>query len=218
MIAHDRQTNGCTERLAIARAGGQEKAPVREGMPAENSLFENGSRQGLAIRKREMRAARMRLILGEEFAYPRVINIRPIDALQDGAIAIHKPLRIHSWLEIEPEIKVISVAVAHDAAFLLQPAIQLRPRKGLQQPDHGERDSALLNELHLPVESVIRLVIESHDEAGHDFHAVALDAPDVFEEAAVSILHLLRFFEALFRRCFDAEKDAIEAGIFHHLQ
>src|SRR5713226_2026232 len=107
-----------------------------------------------------MRVAGMRLILGEEFAYARIINIRPIDALQDGAIAVHKLLWIHSWFEIEPEIEVISVAVGHDAAFLLQPAIQLRPRKGLQQANHGERDGALLNEFHLPVENVRRIIIE----------------------------------------------------------
>src|SRR5579864_4829646 len=61
VIAHDRQANGGAEGLAIARAGGQKKAPVREGMPAENSLFENGARQGLAIREREALAADMRL-------------------------------------------------------------------------------------------------------------------------------------------------------------
>ena len=78
-----------------------------------------------------MRVAGMRLILGEEFADARVINIGAIDALQDGAIAFHKPLRIHTRLEIEPQIEIVSVAVAYDAAFLLQPAIELRFPEGL---------------------------------------------------------------------------------------
>src|SRR4029077_9963386 len=97
-------------------------------------------------------AARMRLILREELAHARVINIGPIDALQDGAIAVHKPLSIHTRFEIEPQIEIVPVAIAYDAAFLLQPAIELRTRKRLQQADHGERNGALLNELHLPVE------------------------------------------------------------------
>src|SRR5580700_960303 len=165
-----------------------------------------------------MRVAGMRLILGEKFAHARVINIGPIDALQDGAIAFHKQLRIHTRLEIEPQIKIVSVAVAYDAAFLLQPAIKLGARKSLQQADHGQRDGALLNELHLAVEDVVRIVIESDDEAGHHFHAVALDAPDALQKTAMGVLHLLRFLEALFRRRFDAEKDAIKGGILHHLQ
>ena len=88
----------------------------------------------------------------------------------------------------------------------------------MQQADHGQRDGALLNELHLAVEDVFRIVIESDDEAGDHFHAVALNAPDALQKAAMGVLHLLRFLEALFRRRFDAEKDAIEGGILHHLQ
>src|SRR5579863_7652366 len=140
-----------------------------------------------------MRVAGMRLVLGEEFTHASVINIGPIDTLQDGAIAVQKPLSIHTRFEIEPQIEIVSVAIAYDAAFLLQPAIELSPRKRLQQANHGERNGALLNELHLPVEDVVGIVIESDDESGHDFHAIVLDAADVFEEAAVSVLHLLRF-------------------------
>src|SRR4029077_4168641 len=185
----------------------------------ENSLPENRSPQGLNIGQGEMRvAAGMRLILGEEFAHARVINIGPIDALQVGAIAVHKPLSIHTRFEIEPQIEIVSVAIAYDAAFLLQPAIELSTRKRLQQSDHGKRDGAFLNELHLPIEDVVGIVIESDDEASHDFHAVVLDAADVLKETAVGVLHLLRLFEAFFRRRFDAKKYAIEAGVFHHLQ
>src|SRR3984893_17821173 len=152
-------------------------------------------------------SAGMWLILREEFTHASVINIGPIDALQDRAIAIHKPLSIHTRFEIEPQIEIVSVAIAYDAAFLLQPAIELSARKRLQQADHRERDGALLNELHLPIEDVVGIVIESDDESGHDFHAVVLDAADVLKEAAVGVLHLLSLFEAFFRRRFDAKKD-----------
>src|SRR4029077_18802360 len=110
-------------------------------------------------------AARMRLILREELAHARVINIGPIDTLQDGAVAVHKPLRIHARFEIEPQIEIVSVAIAYNAAFLLQSAIELGTRKRLKYPAHGKRDGALLNELHLPIEDVVGIVIESDDEA-----------------------------------------------------
>ena len=49
VIAHDRQANRSAKGLAIACAGGDEQAPIREGVPAENSLSENRSPQGLNI-------------------------------------------------------------------------------------------------------------------------------------------------------------------------
>src|SRR5207248_7447362 len=60
-----------------------------------------------------------------------------------------------------------------------------------RSPDHGQRNGALLNEIHLAIKDILRIIIESHDETGHNFHAVVLDAPNAFQKTAMSILHLL---------------------------
>ena len=49
VIAHDCQANRSAKGLAIACAGSDKQAPIREGVPAENSLSENRSPQGLNI-------------------------------------------------------------------------------------------------------------------------------------------------------------------------
>ena len=70
----------------------------------------------------------------------------------------------------------------------------------------------------LAVEDVFGIVVESDDEPGHHFHAVTLNAPDAIEQAAARVLHLLGFLEALLGGRFDAQEDAIEAGVLHHLR
>ena len=141
-----------------------------------------------------------------------------IDLLQDRAVAFDQTLRVHARNVVEPEVEVVAVAVAQEAAFFLQPAIELRARQGLQQAHHGQRNRAVANEIHLAVEDVVGIVVETHDETGHHFHAVALDAAHAFEQAAVGVLHLLRFLQAFLGGRFDAQEDAVEAGVLHHLQ
>jgi hypothetical protein len=52
----------------------------------------------------------------------------------------------------------------------------LRAWKCLEKAYHCDRDGALLDELDLPVEYIIRITIEAYDKAGHNLDTVLLNA------------------------------------------
>src|SRR5262249_14180789 len=106
-------------------------------------------------------------------------------------------------------------ALKEQPPFAIEPTPELSVWQRRQQTDHRKRDRALPNKLDLPLEDVIRIVVEADDEAGHHFHAVALYLSDGVEKVAAHVLPLLGFLETRLDRRLDAEKDAAEMSAPH---
>src|ERR1700694_3720601 len=103
----------------------------------------------------------------------------------------------------------------HEPPFPLQAPPELRVGDGRQQADHRDRYCAFTNEVYLPLEDVIRVIIEADDEAGQHLHTVALNFPYRVYEIAARVLTLLCLFQAFHDRCFDADKNLPESGRSH---
>jgi hypothetical protein len=60
--------------------------------------------------------------------------------------------------------------------------------KCLEKPYHCDRDGALLNELNLPVEYIIRITIEAYDKTGHNLDTVLLNAAYAVKQTPLGVL------------------------------
>src|SRR5262249_59121161 len=117
--------------------------------------------------------------------------------------------------EVKRTIGIVPRALKEQSPFAIQPPPELSVGQRRQQTHHGKRNGALTDKLDLPLEDVIGIVVEADDEAGHNFHAVALYLPDGVEKVAAHVLTLLGFLEARLDRGLDAEKDAAEVSAPH---
>src|ERR1700681_106327 len=93
-----------------------------------------------------------------------------------------------------------------EPSFALQSPPELRVGDCSQQADHRDRDRAFTNKVYLPLEDVIRIIIEANDEAGQHLHPVTLHFPYRVDEITARVLTLLRLFQAFHNWCLDADK------------
>src|SRR5882672_1157716 len=104
---------------------------------------------------------------------------------------------------------------SHEPPFALQSPPELRVGNCSQQADHRDRYRAFTNEVYLPLEDVIRVIIEADDEAGQHLHPVTLHFSYRVYEIAASVLTLLRLYQTFHDWCFDADKNLPESGRLH---
>ena len=64
-----------------------------------------------------------------------------------------------------------------ESPFALEPPPELRVGDCRQQADHRNRDCTFTNKVDLPLEDIIRVIIEADDEAAQYLHPVALHFP-----------------------------------------
>src|ERR1044072_3952625 len=105
--------------------------------------------------------------------FARLIN-RPHDAL----IAVDECVDVHLRDEVHSRDGVVTGSVrAEQSSFSFESLPQLRIGKCIQHSHHRHRNCAFANEVNLPFEDVVRIVIKTHNESGHHFHAVTLNPP-----------------------------------------
>src|SRR4029434_285515 len=115
-------------------------------------------------------------------------------------------------------IGIVPRALKEQSPFALEPSPELSVGKRRQQTHHRKRNRALPNKLDLPIEDVIRIVVEADNETGHHFHTVVLNPSDGVEQVAAHVLPLLGLLETRLDRCLDAEKDAAEVSAPHPVE
>src|SRR5712691_9312385 len=83
---------------------------------------------------------------------------------------------VHLRHKVEHAIRIASSVLLyfHEPAFALQPPPELRVGDCRQQADHRDRYCAFTNKVDLPLEDVIRIIIEADDETAQYLHPVAL--------------------------------------------
>ena len=87
----------------------------------------------------------------------------------------------------------------------------------MQQADHGRHDTALLDELYLPLEDGRLVVVEPDNKSALHLKPGPLDALYVTNEVPVLILGLFALSQARLVRGFNADKDFIEPGLDHQV-
>src|SRR5712692_524651 len=127
---------------------------------------------------------------------------------------------VHLRHKVEHAIRIASSVLLyfHEPTFALQPPPELRVGDCRQQADHRDRYCTLTNKVYLPLEDVIRIIVEADDEAAQHLHPVALHVPYRVYEIAACVLALLRLFQAFHDRCLDADKNLPESGGSHLLE
>src|SRR4030042_4085726 len=124
---------------------------------------------------------------------------------------------VHYGCEVEREVGVVPGGVSEEAVLLLEALVESGAWRCVEEADHGGDDAALLNETYLPVEDVLGVAIEAHDEAALDLKSVMLQHLDGGNQVAVGVLMLAALAEAFLVGGLDADEDPIEAGLDHEL-
>src|SRR5712692_2795717 len=127
---------------------------------------------------------------------------------------------VHLRHKVEHAIRIASSVLLyfHEPTFALQPPPELRVGDCRQQADHRDRYCTLTNKVYLPLEDVIRIIVEADDETAQHLHPIALHVPYRVYEIAACVLALLSLNQAFHDRCLDADKNLPESGGAHLLQ
>ena len=158
-----------------------------------------------------------RSVLPEEGTNPSVVVPRTVDLGQDLAVSAAKDVRIHYRDDVRRPVHVVSRGIPTDSTFAHEPTVELRAARGLEQPDHGGRDAAPLDEVDLPPEDRGPVVIESDDEPALHLEPGPLDPMHAVDQVTVEVSLLPTLCERLFVRCLDSDEDGVEAR-FDHLR
>src|SRR5438445_11630400 len=108
-----------------------------------------------------------------------VILAGTVDISDDGFVAFNQAIGVHLRHKVEHTICVASTMLLdpHEPPFAFQAPPELRVGDRRQQADHRDRDCAFTNEVYLPLEDVIRIIIKADDKAAQHLHPVALHMP-----------------------------------------
>jgi len=147
-----------------------------------------------------------------------VILLWTVNILQNRLKASYQAVTIHFGNEIERAVGIIAGMVTFEPPFLLEPTPKLRVGQCGEKADHRERNCTLVNEIHLELENILRIAVETDDESRHNLHAVALDLVDGINKAPACVLTLLGLLQAFLDRRFNAEEYAAKSRILHHLK
>src|SRR5262245_700160 len=182
----------------------------------------HAERQHYAKESRHVAGKPIALRLGRACDYPLqaieralIVFAGAVDGAHDRFIAFDEAHGVHLGNEIQRTISIVPRALNEQTPFAFEPPPELSVGQRRQQTHHRKRNSALPNKLDLPLEDVIRIIVEADDEASHHFHAVALYFSDGVEKVAAQVLPLLGLLEARLDRGLDAEKDAAEVSATH---
>jgi len=106
----------------------------------------------------------------------------------------------------------------NESAFTFQTLPKLRVGKGGQEPDHCKRNCTFADKVDLPLENILRVVIESYNKTGHDLDTIALNFSHRFKQVAFCILRFVGFFQTCGRGRLNTEKYTMKTGGLHHFE
>src|SRR4051794_11913136 len=95
-------------------------------------------------------------------------------------------------------------------SFLLQTAAELCVRQTVKQPDHRDRDGAVLDQLdHRACDGTL-FGVEADDEPSKYKHAMLIDGVNSVRDVAARVLFLAHLLERLFVRALDPDEQSEE--------
>src|SRR4051794_39987783 len=156
----------------------REETPEFSALAIDYSQLEKdfGQRRKAANQRVMIRLGEMMRSAPHGIEHAFIIFTRTIDGSHDGLVALYQQRRVHARLKVEGADSIVPRSVlTQQPSFALEPLPELCIGKGIQQPHHGEGNSAAANEIDLAFENVDRIVVKAYNETGHDFDSVVLD-------------------------------------------
>src|SRR5262245_24158616 len=220
VIAHCGQSHRIGKLLAMPGKGVAQVTPELAARAVAHPERQHNAKEGYHVAGKPIA-----LRLGRACDYPLqaieralIVFAGTVDCAHNRFIAFDETRGFHPWDEVQRAIGIVPRALKEQSPFAIEPSPELSVGQRRQQTDHRKRNRALPNKLNLPLKDVIRIVVESDDEARHHFHTVALYLSDGVEKVAPRVLPLLSLLEARLDRGLDAEKDAAEARAPHSVK
>src|SRR5262245_47204913 len=217
VIAHCCQSHRVGKLLAMPGKGVAQVTPELASRAVAHPERQHNAKEGYHVAGKPIA-----LRLGRACDYPLqaieralIVLAGTVDGAHNRFIAFDETRGVHLGDEVQRAIGIVPRALNEQPPLAIEPPPELSVGKRRQQTHHRKRNSALPNKLDLPLEDVIRIVVEADDEARHHFHAVVLYLPDRVEKVAAHVLPLLGLLETRLDRGLDAEKDAAEMSATH---
>src|SRR6185312_13344889 len=216
VIPHRREPHGLSELLSMITKSSVEIPPecltIRIYQPQPQHQPRERCNPSEYIQARRLRAVVSSPVHRVERA---LIVLRwLVDRSHDGLIAFDQSFRIHLRCEIESALSIVTRGFAKQPAFLFKSLPKLGAGQCIQQSHHREWNRTLADEVYLALEDVAAIIIKSNNEAGHDFHTIALNLLDRINHVA-AVLSLLSFLETKFVWRLNSEEDSAEARALH---
>ena len=198
----------------MLREGPEEELPVLCAPAEQNSLLEHRSCESEIVLGTKA-ADIIRIVSPHKFAHTRIVGLLIVDTLQNGSVAFYQLAGVHLWHVVQFGARAVSITRLQQAAFVQQPAVELRARQRLLQAHHPEGDRTFLDEANLAIKDIVFIEIESYDEAGHYLDAITLYVVYAVEHIALGVLKILGFLQAVFILRLNADKHADEPSVAH---